>query len=761
MTKHYKSDLIVFQLIVVFLASMMIMVIGTVNAQTLPFTFQNTSGIADDQLYVTVVGEDLTGPPGARFWVNCKTGAALPMSPGYNTMQGPVYGGNKGPGNNAMYADCFTKLSDVPNRTVNVPKIQGCRVYISIGKPLYLYFFGASGAVSGYSSPNPADATDPNQNIQYEIVELTNGSNGFFGNSSRVDSYNYAVGLELFSTNNGYIKVGELKNHKDIGTAFLASVPNEFKGCYQASSGQIMCPSKTPAFAAGGQYENYLKPYIDQIWAKYTNEDLIFTCGVSGGIWKGRVVNGKLTVVNQSGGSFPGRTGVITHAPTTDEVFEGKGVLKSMTGDGPVDLFVQTQICAAINRHVISVANGAAGTQDFFNASKYYQTAPYNYYAKFWHEPGISVNQFSYGFAYDDVNDQSSTIQSSSPIRFNIVFGGFAPTANNKPPAVSLTGPANNATFIAPATISLTADAADTDGTVTMVQFYQNGNLIGAANTSPYTYSWTPVAVGNYNITAVATDNLYGTATSTAVNITVTAQPQTPYNGTVANIPGIVEAEFFDLGGEGVAYHDVTNANEGANGGFRAGDGVDTEIYGSGHDVGYVVADEWLEYTVNVSAGTYKIEAFVATVNSGKTFRLELDGTSLGNFTVPNTNGWGTFQPTALNNVTLTAGKKILRFYATSSDFNIDKIIFTSLSTNINDVELSKATAVYPNPTTGIINIGSDVSSVEILNVNGASLGVDYTAGAEKLDISTLTNGIYILKITTDTQTRFERVVKM
>jgi hypothetical protein len=92
--------------------------------------------------------------------------------------------------------------------------------------------------------------------------------------------------------------------------------------------------------------------------------------------------------------------------------------------------------------------------------------------------------------------------------------------STNPPPTVSLTGPANGATYTAPASIDFTATAAD-DGSVTGVAFYQNGALVGTDATSPYSLNWPNVAAGTYVLTAVATDNLGATTPSNAVTVTV------------------------------------------------------------------------------------------------------------------------------------------------------------------------------------------------------------------------------------------------
>lgn len=107
------------------------------------------------------------------------------------------------------------------------------------------------------------------------------------------------------------------------------------------------------------------------------------------------------------------------------------------------------------------------------------------------------------------------------------VFQAAVALNNNALPAVSLTGPANGATFTSPASIALAANASDSNGTVARVDFFANGLSIGTDATSPYAFTWTNVPVGTYALTAVATDNLGATGTSTAVNVTV-VPPQPP-----------------------------------------------------------------------------------------------------------------------------------------------------------------------------------------------------------------------------------------
>jgi hypothetical protein len=95
-------------------------------------------------------------------------------------------------------------------------------------------------------------------------------------------------------------------------------------------------------------------------------------------------------------------------------------------------------------------------------------------------------------------------------------------------PTVTLTQPANGASFIAPATVNLAATASDSDGTVTKVEFFNGANKLGEDATAPYSFTWTGVAVGSYTVTARATDNFGVSTTSAPSTITVNTVNTSP-----------------------------------------------------------------------------------------------------------------------------------------------------------------------------------------------------------------------------------------
>jgi Domain of unknown function (DUF1929)/Bacterial Ig domain len=95
------------------------------------------------------------------------------------------------------------------------------------------------------------------------------------------------------------------------------------------------------------------------------------------------------------------------------------------------------------------------------------------------------------------------------------------PPPANQPPTVSLTSPANGATFRSPATIPLAATAADQDGTVVKVEFFRGGTKLAEDMSAPYTFNWSVSANGNYTLTARATDDSGATTTSSPVTVKV------------------------------------------------------------------------------------------------------------------------------------------------------------------------------------------------------------------------------------------------
>ncbi|NUN70438.1 MAG: carbohydrate-binding protein [Bacteroidetes bacterium] len=178
------------------------------------------------------------------------------------------------------------------------------------------------------------------------------------------------------------------------------------------------------------------------------------------------------------------------------------------------------------------------------------------------------------------------------------------------------------------------------------------------ASSADTTYTFT--APGTYMVVLTVRNGTDRTAKD-SVSITVLGNG-TPYSGTPVVVPALIQAEKYDNGGEGVAYHDNDAANVGL--AFRPTEGVDIEgANDGGFDVYWMTAGEWLEYTIQVPVdGSYDIIPSAATVPGFGYFRIVIDNVDVsGKRPVLNTGGWQSWKNVAVTNVPLKAGKRILR----------------------------------------------------------------------------------------------------
>lgn len=218
--------------------------------------------------------------------------------------------------------------------------------------------------------------------------------------------------------------------------------------------------------------------------------------------------------------------------------------------------------------------------------------------------------------------------------------------------------------------------------------------MVAGGPTATYTPTRTFTPVGptlTFTRTPTRTNSPTGTMTPVGPTPTFTLTPTrtfTPVSGQSAYpsgvawaIPGTIQVENFDVGGETVAYHDLETTNQG--GQYRTTDGVDVEVTtdtGGGYNVGWTRTDEWLEYTVSVaSAGNYTLTERVASGAATGQFRVEFNGVDkTGAVTVPNTGGWQTWQNLS-QTVNLSAGVQIMRIYFTGNDVNFNYVSLSAI----------------------------------------------------------------------------------
>ena len=176
--------------------------------------------------------------------------------------------------------------------------------------------------------------------------------------------------------------------------------------------------------------------------------------------------------------------------------------------------------------------NGSVAKVEFFDGNTLLATDTEAPYAYPWN--GVAVGPHTLTAKATD-NENAATI--SAPVVFYVSASG------NTPPSATISSPANNAGFLTPNNVTITADATDDAPGIFIVEFYQGATLIGTDHSFPYSFTWVSPPAGNYSLTAKATDNggLSTTSDAVAINVTNPIKPTVSITEPTANssyLPG-------------------------------------------------------------------------------------------------------------------------------------------------------------------------------------------------------------------------------
>jgi arabinoxylan arabinofuranohydrolase len=265
-----------------------------------------------------------------------------------------------------------------------------------------------------------------------------------------------------------------------------------------------------------------------------------------------------------------------------------------------------------------------------------------------------------------------------------------------------------------------------------------------------YAFYHNSVLSGNPWLRSICVDPLYYNEDGTIKLIEQTREHGTPYPENQLAIPGTIEVEDYDRGGQGKAYSDSDPANSGN--AYRITEGVDVEMNSPGnYNIGFTNGGEWMEYTVNVEeSATYTIKTIAASPNNGSSVRFKLDGNDLtGAVAIPNSGGWQTYRTISTKGISLSAGTHILQLFEETGGFNIDKIIFEKEAIVTSVIE-NKLNGVYPNPASKILMVEreSGIIRCTLVDMTGHVIKT-YADSTLPLDISDIAAGCYILNIYT------------
>ena len=247
-------------------------------------------------------------------------------------------------------------------------------------QPMYDMPANSSGRMYFYicAAGDTACAADPTKSKYFDFIEHTIGAKQYNGNTTRVDAFGLKIAMRLHCADGFEATVGEdyetfLEDRTVTFQKFIDSVPAEFKALAQAPHApyRIVEPG-AGGFNKGGAYEHYYDAFVDQLWA-------------------------------------------------------ANGITIAKPGPNGSGLAAYPDLSAAIYRHVgdapgsFDAAGKLLNKQLWANSATFYQAAPANYYAQFWHLHALGGK--AYGFPYDDVGSYSSYISHTDPQYMLVAIG--------------------------------------------------------------------------------------------------------------------------------------------------------------------------------------------------------------------------------------------------------------------------------------------------------------------------------------------------
>ncbi len=236
-----------------------------------------------------------------------------------------------------------------------------------------------------------------------------------------------------------------------------------------------------------------------------------------------------------------------------------------------------------------------------------------------------------------------------------------------------------------------------------------------------------------YYYVVSAVDSPAGNESAFSAEVSATPVGTAPPNGEV-----LVQAEDYDLGGEGVGYSDSTSGNSG--GAYRTDD-VDIEPASvGGYNVGYITSGEWLKYSnVSGNGGSYSVQLSVASLSAEGAFFLEVNGVdATGLFTFPATGGFQTWATVDVGNVALNNGANTVRLVSVADNWNVDWIKFSPASQQPGIIDFDSI-AISSYGTQDV-----DVSSYNVLD-NGSILTI-YDNSWKKVQVNASINALTVLR---------------
>lgn len=383
----------------------------------IPVTANNSGGGLPSQLQTVLVNNSSTDTVYAYVaGLDMANGRwTLVSSDGQGTYQPPTPGQD----HTALAVDCAIPLNarGAAGISIVIPKLVSGRIFLSYDSKMQ-FFMNSNG---GFVMPSEKNVDDPNIDIQWTFAEFTFNNAELYGNISFVDMLSLPVAFAL-ETSNGTgtqyvpgLPNGAMTRVANKLTAQAALDGGDWGQClYRSTTNnlvRILSPNSVVQVSPTA-FEHYLDPYVDQVWQKYTTQDLtVNTNRVEWGNKVGRVTGGVL--------DFGG--GITFAKPSTQSIWSCS--IAPWTTGNDEQGNMTARLTAAFNRSTLLV-NAAQPNGE--NPETYYKTGLTNHYSRIVHEE--VYGNLGYAFPYDDVHPEGGIsyegrVQSSSPLQWTITVG--------------------------------------------------------------------------------------------------------------------------------------------------------------------------------------------------------------------------------------------------------------------------------------------------------------------------------------------------
>jgi hypothetical protein len=234
-------------------------------------------------------------------------------------------------------------------------------------------------------------------------------------------------------------------------------------------------------------------------------------------------------------------------------------------------------------------------------------------------------------------------------------------------------------------------------------------------------------------------------------------------DGIPHKIPGTINATYFDKGGEGVGYHDLTPLNGGD--GIRKEEGVDTGFMLAEGNIGAINTKEWLEYTVDVQQdGNYTFSILFATAGRYGKFHIEFDGVDkTGPIAVASSSSYSIFAERKISGVKLQKGVQVMRICFDYAEYNMGTISITrEVPSGIANTEGENSLEIFPSPASDELNVSGVKPGTEytIVNLYGQVLQNGLISQNKTIDIRCLHEASYLLRFKSNNEVRTGKFIK-